>query len=72
MKELDAAGIDRSQLARDISPGHDQADPVVDRFFHGDPHPGNVMVNLDTSEIIFIDMGMMGELHGRSVWLSAS
>jgi ubiquinone biosynthesis protein len=35
---------------------------LIDRFFHGDPHPGNVLVNLETSEIIFIDLGMMGEL----------
>ncbi|MCP4010838.1 MAG: AarF/ABC1/UbiB kinase family protein, partial [Proteobacteria bacterium] len=35
---------------------------LVDGFFHGDPHPGNVFVNLDDAQIIFLDTGMMGRL----------
>jgi ubiquinone biosynthesis protein len=35
---------------------------LVDGFFHADPHPGNVLVNLDTGVLTFIDTGMVGEL----------
>jgi ubiquinone biosynthesis protein len=61
VKELDDAGIDRPQLARTFLRAMIKQ-ILVDRFFHGDPHPGNVLVNLQTSEIIFLDMGMMGQL----------
>lgn len=30
-------------------------------FFHGDPHPGNLLV-LDNNQIVFIDFGNMGKL----------
>lgn len=35
---------------------------LIDGFFHADPHPGNVLVNLDTGAVGFLDMGMMGEI----------
>jgi ubiquinone biosynthesis protein len=35
---------------------------IVDGFFHADPHPGNVLVNIDTGVLTFIDTGMVGEL----------
>ena len=34
----------------------------MDGFFHADPHPGNLLVDLDTGVLTFIDLGMMGEL----------
>ena len=59
---LDAAGIDRAELARDfIQAMIKQA--LFDGFFHADPHPGNVLVNLETGQIGFLDMGLMGELN---------
>ncbi|MCK4512558.1 AarF/ABC1/UbiB kinase family protein, partial [bacterium] len=33
----------------------------VDGFFHGDPHPGNLLVN-DEGQIVFLDFGMVGIL----------
>ncbi len=33
----------------------------IDGFFHGDPHPGNLMVN-DEGQIVFLDFGMVGIL----------
>jgi ubiquinone biosynthesis protein len=59
--EIDAAGLDRSELARTFLRAMIKQ-ILIDRFFHGDPHPGNLLVDLRTGEIIFIDMGMMGEL----------
>jgi ubiquinone biosynthesis protein len=35
---------------------------LFDGFFHADPHPGNILVNVSTGTIIFLDMGMMGTL----------
>ena len=35
---------------------------LVDGFFHADPHPGNILVNLRTGTVGFLDMGMMGEV----------
>jgi ubiquinone biosynthesis protein len=35
---------------------------LIDGFFHADPHPGNVLVNLETGSVCFLDMGMMGEI----------
>ncbi|GAH26926.1 unnamed protein product, partial [marine sediment metagenome] len=35
---------------------------LLDGFFHGDPHPGNVLVDLDTGNIVFLDLGMMGQM----------
>lgn len=35
---------------------------LIDGFFHADPHPGNVLVNLETGTVGFLDMGMMGEV----------
>jgi ubiquinone biosynthesis protein len=61
VREIEAAGLDRSQLAHTFLRAMIKQ-LLVDRFFHGDPHPGNVLVDLQTSEIIFLDMGMMGEL----------
>ncbi len=58
---LDEAGIDREAVVETFmrSMIHQL---LVDGFFHGDPHPGNVFVNLDDAQIIFLDTGMMGRL----------
>ncbi|QEW04265.1 ABC1 kinase family protein [Microbacterium lushaniae] len=57
---LDAAGVDRRALARS------GADIVLSmifehRFFHADPHPGNLFVHPD-GRIALIDFGMVGEI----------
>lgn len=58
---LDAAGLDREALA--IAFFRVLLQQVIfDGFFHADPHPGNVWVNVDTGGIIFLDMGLMGNL----------
>ncbi|RGE19030.1 AarF/ABC1/UbiB kinase family protein [Leucobacter sp. wl10] len=57
---LDAAAIDRPQLA------HRGAHLILTmvfehRFFHADPHPGNMFVHLEGS-LALIDFGMVGQL----------
>ena len=59
--KIDAAGIDRKQLARTFIRAI-MKQVLVDGFFHGDPHPGNLMVNLETGVIQFLDLGMVGEM----------
>jgi ubiquinone biosynthesis protein len=57
---LDAAGVDRQQVARR---GAEAVLKMVleDGFFHADPHPGNVFV-LPDGRIALIDYGMVGRL----------
>ena len=59
--QIDAAGIDRKQLARTFIRAI-MKQVLVDGFFHGDPHPGNLMINLDNGVIQFLDLGMVGEI----------
>lgn len=33
----------------------------VDGFFHGDPHPGNLLVD-EEGRVVFLDLGMVGQL----------
>ena len=35
---------------------------MVDGFFHGDPHPGNVMANAEDRTLVFLDLGLVGQL----------
>lgn len=59
--KLDAAGIDRTAVAREFLRAM-LKQVLFDGFFHADPHPGNILVDLETSKIIFLDMGMMGNM----------
>ena len=58
---MDEAGLDREALARTFLDAMVKQ-IILDGFFHSDPHPGNVLVDLQSGDIIFLDMGMMGEL----------
>ncbi len=58
---IDAAGLDRKELARTTLRALIKM-LMIDGFFHADPHPGNVLVNLETGVITFLDTGMVGEL----------
>ncbi len=58
---IDAAGLDREQLARNVVDGAVKM-LMIDGFFHADPHPGNVFVDLDTGDVTMLDTGMVGEL----------
>ncbi|MCE1254912.1 MAG: AarF/UbiB family protein, partial [Anaerolineae bacterium] len=63
---IDAAGIDRAKVAGRLFSLY-LKQIFDDRFFHADPHPGNLFVTADASvedgyRIIFIDFGMMGRI----------
>jgi len=61
VEAIEQAGLDREVLARNALRALIKQLPV-DGFFHADPHPGNLLVDLDTGVLTFIDLGMMGEL----------
>jgi ubiquinone biosynthesis protein len=61
VESIEAAGLDREEIARNALRALIKQLPI-DGFFHADPHPGNLLVNLDTGVLTFIDLGMMGEL----------
>ncbi len=58
---LEAAGIDRKLVAQLGAKAY-LHQLLNDGFFHADPHPGNIAVNLDGS-LIFYDFGMMGTVN---------
>lgn len=69
VETLDAAGIDRDLVARRLIRAMIKQ-VLVDGFFHGDPHPGNVIVDTKDGTVTFIDMGLVGELDsGRRLQL---
>ncbi len=58
--ELDAAGLDRTEIAETLQRVYLQM-IVEDGVFHADPHPGNLAVDEDGT-VIFYDFGMSGRV----------
>jgi ubiquinone biosynthesis protein len=58
---IDAAGLDRQALAEATIRSLTKQ-LLIDGFFHADPHPGNVLVGLDTGLVYYLDLGMVGQL----------
>jgi ubiquinone biosynthesis protein len=61
VEAIKAAGLDCDALAITFTRAV-LKQLLIDGFFHADPHPGNVLVSLQTGDISFIDCGMIGEL----------
>jgi ubiquinone biosynthesis protein len=59
--QIDAAGIDREAVARRLLRAFIKQVLIVG-FFHGDPHPGNLIIDPETSTVTFLDLGLMGQL----------
>ncbi|NLO89869.1 MAG: ABC transporter [Clostridia bacterium] len=59
-EQLASAGYDRAELAL-IFAQTMMKQILLDGFFHGDPHPGNIIV-LDRGALGFMDFGIMGSL----------
>jgi ubiquinone biosynthesis protein len=62
--ELRAAGFDTTALGtvfiRSII-----KQVLVDGFFHGDPHPGNILADPESRQIVFLDLGLVGQLSSQ-------
>ncbi len=58
---IEAAGLNRLELATTSLRGMIKQ-MLIDGFFHADPHPGNILLDLSTGKIYMIDVGMVGEL----------
>jgi ubiquinone biosynthesis protein len=58
---LDEAGVDRDLVARRFLRAIIKQ-VLVDGFFHGDPHPGNIVIDPETGSLTFLDLGLIGEL----------
>ncbi|KAI5055059.1 hypothetical protein GOP47_0030204 [Adiantum capillus-veneris] len=60
LARLDAGGFDRSKIARRAIEAY-LIQILKTGFFHADPHPGNLAIDVDGS-LIYYDFGMMGEI----------
>ncbi|MFO8113820.1 MAG: AarF/ABC1/UbiB kinase family protein, partial [Halorubrum sp.] len=58
--ELDAAGLDRTAIAKTLQEVYLQM-IIADGVFHADPHPGNLAVDGEGA-VIFYDFGMSGRV----------
>jgi ubiquinone biosynthesis protein len=58
---MDAAGLDRAVIGENALRAAIKM-LLIDGFFHADPHPGNLIVDLGTGVVTFLDSGMVGEL----------
>jgi ubiquinone biosynthesis protein len=58
---IDAAGLDRAVIGENALRAAIKM-LLIDGFFHADPHPGNLIVSLETGVVTFLDSGMVGEL----------
>ncbi|NSW89174.1 MAG: AarF/ABC1/UbiB kinase family protein [Firmicutes bacterium] len=58
-KQLEKKGYYLDDIALKLANNYMQQ-VFIDGFFHGDPHPGNIIITEDT--IAYIDFGMMGTL----------
>ena len=67
LEAIDAAGMDRMVLADHYVKALIKQ-LLFDGFFHGDPHPGNLVVNTHTAIITFLDLGLVGQLSERQRW----
>jgi ubiquinone biosynthesis protein len=61
VEELRAAGFDTSELGTVFIRAIIKQ-VLIDGFFHGDPHPGNILADPTTKRIVFLDMGLVGNL----------
>ena len=61
LEAIDAAGLDRGVLGENALRAAIKM-LLIDGFFHADPHPGNLYVDLTNGHVTFLDCGMVGEL----------
>jgi ubiquinone biosynthesis protein len=59
--ELRTAGFDTAELGTVFIKAIIKQ-VLIDGFFHGDPHPGNVLADPASKRIVFLDLGLVGQL----------
>lgn len=59
MKLIELLGYDKEDIAKKITLSYFKQ-VLKDGFFHGDPHPGNILIR--DGQICFIDFGIVGTL----------
>jgi ubiquinone biosynthesis protein len=64
IEALDAAGLDRKVLARNLLQSF-LRHAIRDGFFHADMHPGNLFAAPVTGDIVAVDFGIMGRISRR-------
>lgn len=62
--ELRAAGFDTTELGTVFIRAIIKQ-VLIDGFFHGDPHPGNILGDPESKQIIFLDLGLVGQLNSQ-------
>lgn len=68
IKSMEEQGYDRCDVAKKLALSYCKQ-IFNDGFFHGDPHPGNLLIY--NSKICFIDFGLVGRLsRGLQRWLN--
>jgi ubiquinone biosynthesis protein len=58
---LDRPGVDRLLLAQAFVRSLIKQ-ICIDGFFHGDPHPGNIVLDRETGALTYLDLGLVGSL----------
>jgi ubiquinone biosynthesis protein len=58
---LDCVETDRGQLSEAFMRALIKQ-IFIDGFFHGDPHPGNIFLDLNTGALTYLDFGLVGRL----------
>lgn len=58
--QIEAWGLDRKEIARKGARAFFKQ-VMLDGFFHGDPHPGNILLQPD-GRLVFLDFGVVGRL----------
>jgi len=61
---LDAAGVNRRELARNILQSF-LRHAIRDGYFHADMHPGNLFADPSTGNVVAVDFGIMGRISRR-------
>lgn len=63
--QIEAWGLDRKEIARRGARAFFKQ-VMIDGFFHGDPHPGNIRLRPDGS-LVFLDFGVVGRLDEEAI-----
>lgn len=68
LEMIDSNGYNRRNIARKLALSYCKQ-VFDDGFFHGDPHPGNLLIS--EGKICFIDFGIVGEIdYGLKTWFN--